>query len=248
MGSGREMARAAHSLIPPYRPWDYSSRICYSYACQRKAQRLKYCHYHTKKLHISPDISVNKTTGRQPSLLPASQLTPKISCPVHNFSWSNSAQPNSVNIFIWWAFLYFPQGELIFLDNNPSKASSAFSSHVCTLHRRAVIHHLACQSLMQPKEVNINSRAKMGGPEGKRIKDLWCPCTRTPEWSWDRCFINFWAQLCIKKTKICLGRVLLPLEDLCIHSVCCAQHDLRENVLNYLRGKPFTNEGLWSLL
>lgn len=53
------------------------------------------------------------------------------------------------------------------------------SSHVCTLHTRAVIHHLGCQSLMQPKEININSRAKMGGLEGKRIRDLWCLCTRT---------------------------------------------------------------------
>lgn len=85
-----------------------------------------------------------------------------------------------MNIFIWWSFLFvFPPGWTYFLDNNPSKASSAVSTHVCTLHMRAVIHHLGCQSLMQPEEININSRAKMGGPEGKRIKDLWCLCTRT---------------------------------------------------------------------
>lgn len=48
-GSGRGMARAVHSLIPPYRLWDYSSRLCSSSVCQNNAQRLKNCHYHMKK-------------------------------------------------------------------------------------------------------------------------------------------------------------------------------------------------------
>lgn len=49
MGSGRGMVKAAHSLIPLYRLWDYSSRLCSSSECQINAQRLKNCHYHKKK-------------------------------------------------------------------------------------------------------------------------------------------------------------------------------------------------------
>lgn len=57
--------------------------------------------------------------------------------------------------------------------------NSVVSSHVSTLYTRAVIYHLGCRWLMQPKEININGRTKMGCSEGKRIKDLWCICTRT---------------------------------------------------------------------
>lgn len=54
-----------------------------------------------------------------------------------------------------------------------------------------------------------------------------------------------------RKPRYVLGEVLLPLEELRIYSVHCAQrtqHGLREKRLNYLPGQPFTNSGLHSLL